>query len=118
MWAVFYACARRRAGSHRDLETIDYRRFSTSSDGQAAKTAKSSKIESTPRGLLGQVGIFVLPPFKAVALLIHSQVAVYGHTIIPTGYQAIGFEQLILSTSFGMQDEHKTVLLVISTSTT
>lgn len=98
-----------------DLETIDYRRYIAPRRADKARAAKSSKPGEHAARLLGQLlWEHVLPPFKAQSLLsrIHSQIAVYGHTIIPTGYQTIGFEQLILSTSFGMQDEHKTVLLV------
>lgn len=35
---------------------------------------------------------------------------VYGHEIVPEGYECIGDEQLLLSTSFGVRDELKTYL--------
>lgn len=37
-------------------------------------------------------------------------VVVYGHEIVPEGYERIGREQLLLSTSFGVRDENKTFL--------
>ncbi len=98
-----------------DLEAIDYRRYIAPRRTDKPRSTKSSKPGDHAARLLGQLlWEHVLPPFKAQSLLarVNAQIAVYGHTIIPTGYQTIGFEQLILSTSFGMRDEHKTVLLV------
>jgi hypothetical protein len=39
-------------------------------------------------------------------------VVVYGHEIVPEGFERIGEEQLLLSTSFGVRDENKTYLLL------
>ncbi|MBP6608167.1 MAG: metallophosphoesterase [Deltaproteobacteria bacterium] len=98
-----------------DMEGIDYRRYIAPRRTDKPRTAKSNKPGELAARLLGQLlWEHVLPPFKAQSLLarVGAQVAVYGHTIIPTGYQAIGYEQLILSTSFGMHDQHKTLLLL------
>ena len=37
-------------------------------------------------------------------------VVVYGHEIVPEGFERIGPEQLLLSTSFGVRDDNKTYL--------
>lgn len=96
LWSATGAAARRlesRLGPGNSLSTSDGRK-------QAAQRMAQSLWQQT------------LSPFKAQAVLaaLSAQVLVYGHTVIPDGYQAIGFEQLILSSSFGMEDEHKTLL--------
>jgi hypothetical protein len=35
------------------------------------------------------------------------RISVFGHDVVPQGYERIGGEQLIISTSFGIPDEHK-----------
>lgn len=100
-----------------DLETLDYRRFSApqpaSASGLRSKAAKQLKPTEVAAKLLGQLlwGT-TLQPFKAQALLgvVSAQLMVYGHCVIPSGYQTIGFEQFILSSSFAMEDAQKTVL--------
>jgi hypothetical protein len=37
-------------------------------------------------------------------------VSVYGHDVIPEGYEMVGHEQIIVSTSFGLYDENKVYL--------
>lgn len=95
-----------------ELETIDYRRYAAPK-GEARSRAKATKPGEGAARLLGQLlWERALPPFKAQALLgvTGAQMVVYGHAVIPTGYQTIGYEQLILSSSFAMEDEHKKVL--------
>jgi hypothetical protein len=41
---------------------------------------------------------------------LHGTVAVYGHDVIPEGYETIGDEQIIVSTSFGLFDQNKVYL--------
>ena len=43
--------------------------------------------------------------------LVGARVAVFGHEIV-TGYEAVGREQLILTSSFGAQDKDKRVVIV------
>ena len=97
-----------------ELEAIDYRRYATAKGGDArSRAAKPAKPGEAAARLLGQLlWERALPPFKAQALLgvAGAQMVVYGHAVIPTGYQTIGYEQLILSSSFAMEDEHKKVL--------
>lgn len=98
-----------------DFESIDYKRYVAPRRTDKARASKSYKPGEYPARLLGQLlWEHVLPPFKAQSFLarVGANITVYGHTIIPTGYQTIGYEQLILSSSYGMKDEHKTVLLV------
>jgi hypothetical protein len=97
-----------------DLETIDYRRYVTPKP-EARSRARTQKPGEAAARLLGQLlWEQSLPPFKAQGLLgvAGAQLMVYGHAVIPTGYQTIGYEQLILSSSFAMEDEHKRVLLL------
>lgn len=98
-----------------DFENIDYRRYVAPRRSDKLRATKSYKPGDFPARLLGQLlWEHVLPPFKAQSILarVSANIAVYGHTIIPTGYQTIGYEQLILSSSYGMRDGKKTVLLV------
>lgn len=95
-----------------DLEAIDYRRYLSPKVEARSRTKAPKPGEATAR-LFGQLlWEQALPPFKAQALLgvAAAQVIVYGHAVIPTGYQTIGYEQLILSSSFAMEDEHKKIL--------
>jgi hypothetical protein len=95
-----------------DLETIDYRRYIAPKPEVRSRTKMQKPGEAAAR-LLGQLlWERSLPPFKAQGLLAvaGAQMMVYGHAVIPTGYQTIGYEQLILSSSFAMEDEHKRVL--------
>lgn len=95
-----------------ELEAIDYRRYSAPKADTRSR-AKAPKPGEAAARLFGQLlWEQALPPFKAQALLgtAGAQLMVYGHALIPTGYQAIGYEQLILSSSFAMEDEHKKVL--------
>lgn len=95
-----------------ELEAIDYRRYVAPKAEARSRTKAPKPGEATAR-LFGQLlWEQALPPFKAQALLgvAGAQVLVYGHAVIPTGYQTIGYEQLILSSSFAMEDEHKKVL--------
>lgn len=41
---------------------------------------------------------------------LNGTVAVYGHDVIPEGYETIGDEQIIVSTSFGLFDQNKVYL--------
>jgi hypothetical protein len=100
-----------------DLEALDYRLWSAT--GAAARRVESRLGSSTSDGrrqaaqrMAQSLWQQTLSPFKAQAVLaaLSAQVLVYGHTVIPDGYQAIGYEQLILSSSFGMEDEHKVLL--------
>ena len=36
--------------------------------------------------------------------------SIYGHDVIPEGYETIGDEQIIVSTSFGLFDQNKVYL--------
>lgn len=95
-----------------ELESIDYRRY-LAPKADARSRAKPPKPGEAIARLFGQLlWEQALPPYKAQALLgvAAAQVLVYGHAVIPTGYQTIGYEQLILSSSFAMPDEHKRVL--------
>lgn len=110
-----------------DLEALDYRLWSVSSAAARRLEARSLEArsgEARSGGGLGdgrkQAAVRLaqslwqqtLSPFKAQAVLaaLSAQVLVYGHTVVPEGHQTIGYEQLILSTSFGLLDEHKTLL--------
>jgi hypothetical protein len=98
-----------------DFESIDYRRYIAPRRFDRNRGHKSLKPGELPAKLLGQLlWEHVLPPFKAQTLLslVSANIAVYGHTIIPTGYQTIGDEQIVLSSSFGMDDQSKTMLLL------
>lgn len=100
-----------------DLEAIDYRRYTmpgASPSKESLRTRTTLPPEPSAR-LLGQLlWGSSLPPHKARELLprIGAHVAVYGHAVVPAGHQTIGDEQLILSSSFGMEDEKKRVLLI------
>jgi hypothetical protein len=97
-----------------ELEAIDYRRY-LAPKAEARSRAKAPKPGEATARLFGQLlWEQALPPFKAQALLgvAAAQVIVYGHAVIPTGYQTIGYEQLILSSSFAMEDEHKKILVL------
>lgn len=95
-----------------DLETIDYRRYAPPRD--SAWSTRGTGPQEAAR-LLGQLlWGSSLPPQQAREILarIGAHVAVYGHSVVPAGYQTIGAEQLILSSSFGMEDAQKRVLLL------
>ncbi len=106
-----------------DLETLDYRRY-TPPKKSSCSIAPSSEIVEVRKGppppetaarLLGQLlWNHSLSPAQAQKLLsrINARIAVYGHTVIPAGYQTIGAEQLILSSSFGMEDACKRILCI------
>lgn len=96
-----------------DLETIDYRRYAPPREN--LRTTKSGAAAEAAARLLGQLmWSSSVSPQQARELLsrIGAHVAVYGHAVVPAGYQTIGAEQLILSSSFGMEDAHKRVLLL------
>ena len=40
----------------------------------------------------------------------HRTMAIYGHDVIPEGYEKVGDEQIIVSTSFGLFDQNKVYL--------
>lgn len=95
------------------LDLLDYRRFAP-----PHRSSRSSKGTSSPDAVARLLGQMLwsesLPPAQAERTLaaIGARVAVYGHAVVAAGYQSIGAQQLILSTSFGMEDERKHVLLV------
>lgn len=92
-----------------ELEDIDYRRY------LAPRPNTRHRPSEAAARLLGQaLWSSTLTPFKAQGVLaaVGAQLAVYGHSVIPGGYQTIGYEQLLLSTSFGMSDADKHVLLL------
>jgi hypothetical protein len=108
-----------------DLEAIDYRRYApprvtrreagSGSDAPAMRNGRTAAAPEPAARLLGQLlWTPAMPPQQAREVLSRAgaRVAVYGHAVIPTGYQTIGSEQLILSTSFGMEDACKRVLLL------
>jgi hypothetical protein len=119
LWAIApcgvlfsHAAPAAELGNIADLEAIDYRRYLTPKP-ETRNRAKAPKPGEATARLFGQLlWERSLPPFKAQGLLgaTAAQVMVYGHAVIPTGYQTIGYEQLILSSSFAMADEHKRVL--------
>ncbi len=119
LWAIApcgvlfsHAAPAAELGSLADLEAIDYRRYAAPKT-DAKSRAKAQKPGEAAARLFGQLlWEQALPPFKAQALLgtAGAQVLVYGHAVIASGYQTIGYEQLILSSSFAMEDEHKKVL--------
>lgn len=94
-------------GELEELEAIDYRRY-------APPRSASARSETAAR-LLGQLlWTSTMPPAQAQDVLrrVGASVAVYGHAVVPAGHQTIGGEQLILSTSFGMEDAKKRVLSI------
>ncbi len=96
-----------------DLEVIDYRRY-TATKSAKPEAGRPILPEAAAR-LLGQLlwaSSMTPEQTRELLLRIGAHVAVYGHAIIPAGYQTIGAEQLILSTSFGMSDANKRILLV------
>lgn len=95
------------------LEQLDYRRFAP--PHRSLRITKSGSSPDAMARLLGQMlWTESLPPAQAERMLaaIGARVVVYGHAVVPAGYQSIGTQQLILSTSFGMDDLRKHVLLV------
>ncbi len=42
--------------------------------------------------------------------VVAGRLSVYGHDVIPDGYECIGHEQMIVSTSFGLADADKVYL--------
>jgi hypothetical protein len=104
------------AGDHMPpalLELLDYRRFAPPRrDGRITKGTSSP--EAVARLLGHLLWTESLLPMQAQRVLasMGARVAVYGHAVVAAGYQSIGLEQLILSTSFGMEDARKHVLLV------
>lgn len=100
-----------------DLEGIDYRRYASSKTAASkpeGADGRPSRGDAAAR-LLGQLlWTSSLSPEQARTVLsrIGARVAIYGHTVIPAGYQTIGSEQLILSSSFGTEDAQKRILLV------
>jgi hypothetical protein len=105
-----------------DLEAIDYRRYLPpgATPSKESLRSRGDKPTEPAARLLGQLlWGSSLSPQKAQEVLLRAgaHVAVYGHAVVPGGYQTIGNEQLILSTSFGMDDARKRVLLLdLSTS--
>lgn len=100
-----------------DLEAIDYRRYATpgASPSKESMRTRGAQPPDPASRLLGQLlWGSSLPPHKAQELLprIGARIAVYGHAVVPAGHQTIGDEQLILSSSFGMEDAKKRVLLL------
>lgn len=95
-----------------DLEALDYRVWSATGPRRLAPAPGSDGRRQAAQRLAQSLWQQTLSPFKAQAVLsaLSAQVLVYGHTVIPQGHQAIGYEQLILSSSFGMEDRHKTLL--------
>ncbi len=96
----------------KDLEQIDYRHY------RAPSPSPSDSPPAAPQpldaaGLLGQLlWTSSLSPALARRVLepLGLTLAVYGHTVIQAGYQAIGSQQLIVSSSFGMDDAYKKIL--------
>lgn len=99
-------------GDLAELEGIDYRHYSPP---QAAALAPQSGAVSRPdpASLLGSLlWTSSLPPVQARQVLdtLGLAISIYGHSVIPAGYQTIGSEQLILSSSFGTEDAYKKIL--------
>ena len=40
----------------------------------------------------------------------HGTIAIYGHDVVPEGYETVGDEQICVSTSFGLFDQNKVYL--------
>jgi hypothetical protein len=98
-----------------ELELIDYRRFILPRPTSPSQPGRSSQSGDSAARLLGQLlWSSSLTPLSAQRVLgrIGARIAVYGHAIVPAGYQQIGAQQLIVSTSFGMDDDRKRILLL------
>lgn len=100
-----------------DIDRLDYHRISPLVGRdlhQPALPPSEAASASSPFVLGHLMWTRSLSPTAARSVL-HSagaHVAVYGHSIIPAGAQAIGAQQLILSSSYGMEDHKKRVLLL------
>ncbi len=44
---------------------------------------------------------------RAFAAALGGTICLFGHDVVPEGYERIGDEQLLFSTSYGLFDEHK-----------
>lgn len=98
-----------------DLELIDYRRVNPPVAGRldGHGTRAGGAIDGAT--LLGQLlWTQSLGPQQADQVLarLGLHVAIYGHVVIPAGFQTIGQSQLILSSSFAMEDPYKKLLLI------
>ena len=95
-----------------DLEQLDYRLYSPPAAG-ADSVGNGSTGQPGAAALLGRLlwGAS-LPPDVARQVLgaLGLTLSIYGHSVIPAGYQTIGSQQLILSSSFGMEDAYKKIL--------
>lgn len=95
-----------------ELEQIDYRHYTPPPLGTLDAVAGNG-VRPDAAALLGQLlWTPSLSPIRARQVLdsLGLSLALYGHSVIPAGYQCIGTQQLILSSSFGMEDAHKKLL--------
>jgi hypothetical protein len=98
-----------------ELELIDYRRYILPRPKPQSQPGRSSVGGDSAARLLGQLlWTSSLTPLSAQRVLgrVGARLTVYGHAIVPAGYQVIGGQQLILSTSFGMEDDRKRLLVL------
>lgn len=96
-----------------ELERIDYRRYDCPRSDSLDAYRSSDKTDLDAAALLGQLlWKKSLPPPLARQVLdpLGLTLCIYGHSVIPAGYQAIGAQQLIVSSSFGMEDAYKKIL--------
>lgn len=96
-----------------ELEQVDYRRYSRPRSGALDAYRTPPHNDADAQALLGQLlWNKSLPPLLAHQVLdpLGLSLCIYGHSVIPAGYQTIGSQQLILSSSFGMEDAYKKIL--------
>lgn len=75
--------------------------------------AEDSPLDIFDEPVIGQIlWARSAPPEVARRFLraMGGRVAVFGHDVVPDGYERIGDEQMIVSTSFGVHDENKVYL--------
>jgi len=95
------------------LERIDYRHYQCPRSGVLDAYRSSSEGDIDAAALLGQLlWSKSLPPLMARQVLdaLGLSLCIYGHSVIPAGYQTIGVQQLIVSSSFCMEDSYKKIL--------
>jgi hypothetical protein len=93
------------------LDRIDYRRYECPRSGTLDAYRATGEIDAAT--LLGQLlWSKSLPPLLARQVLDAAglSLCIYGHSVIPAGYQTIGAQQLIVSSSFCMEDAYKKIL--------
>lgn len=96
-----------------DLDRMDYRRYERPTGATLDAYRRMGPAEINPAALLGQLlWNQSLPPLLARQVLdsLGLSLCIYGHSVIPAGYQTIGSQQMILSSSFCMEDAYKKIL--------